>query len=147
MKRMRKFLSLSKADQVLLLKSALVLGAITLGLRVLSFLTVQRVLAGTTKPADRLHHAHRPSPERIAWAVRVASRGLPAATCLSQALAVRALLLRQGYPAQLRIGVAKGETGQLDAHAWVESEGRIVIGGAQDLSRYTPLPSLEGESA
>jgi hypothetical protein len=100
-----------------------------------------------TQRVVRLDRTARPSPERIAWAVRVARRYVPAATCLSQALAVRTLFRRQGYPAQLRIGVTKGERGQLEAHAWVESEGKIVIGGSQDLARYTPLPSLQGESA
>jgi hypothetical protein len=147
MKRIRKFLSLSTTDQRLLLKSAFLLGAIALGLRVLSFRILQRFLAGMTQRVVRLDCTARPSPERIAWAVRVARRYVPAATCLSQALAVRTLFRRQGYPAQLRIGVTKGERGQLEAHAWVESEGKIVIGGSQDLARYTPLPSLQGESA
>ena len=146
-KRVRKFLSLSRADQSLLLKSAFWVGAITLGLRVLSFQTLQTFLAGTTRKAARSHHPDQPSPEHIARAVTVASRFLPAATCLPQALAVRELLKRQGYPANLHIGVTKGKGGQLEAHAWVESEGRVVIGGSQDLSRYTPLPSLEGERA
>jgi len=35
--------------------------------------------------------------------------------------------------------------GQLQAHAWVESQGRIVSGGLKDLWRYTPLPLLEGK--
>jgi len=34
---------------------------------------------------------------------------------------------------------------QLQAHAWVESQGRIVSGGLKDLWRYTPLPLLEGK--
>jgi hypothetical protein len=72
---------------------------------------------------------------------------VPGATCLSQALAAQTLFLRQGYPAELHIGVAKNETGQLEAHAWVESEGQVVIGDLQNLSRYTPLPSLEAERA
>jgi hypothetical protein len=45
-------------------------------------------------------------------------------------------------PRSLRIGVAKGEAGKLEAHAWVESQGRIVIGGLRDLPYFTPLPPL-----
>jgi hypothetical protein len=56
------------------------------------------------------------------------------------------LLVRQGYPALLHIGAAKGEGGQLRAHAWVESEGRVVIGG-HDLGRYAPLVALEAEQS
>jgi hypothetical protein len=54
------------------------------------------------------------------------------------------LLARRGHPALLRIGVLKGEEGRLEAHAWLESKGRIVIGGSE-LERFTPLVALEGE--
>ena len=147
MEQIRKFLSLSTADQSLLLKSVFLLGMIALGLRVLPFQIMQRFLLATRQKTAGVHHTDQSSANRIAWAVRVASRYVPAATCLPQALAVRMLLKRQGYPARLHIGVAKGERGQLEAHAWVESQGRIVVGNSQDLSRYTPLPPLEGESA
>ena len=147
MKQIRKFLSLSTADRSLLLKSAFLLGVITLGLELRSFQTMQRFSMGKRQKTARVRHADRPLANRIAWAVRVASRYVPAATCLSQALAARMLLKQQGYPARLHIGVAKGERGQLEAHAWVESEGSIVVGNSRDLSRYTPLPSLEMESA
>jgi hypothetical protein len=55
------------------------------------------------------------------------------------------LLARRGYLADLRIGVIKADSGQLEAHAWVESEGQVIIGGSDSPFRFTPLPSLEGE--
>ena len=147
MRQIRKFLSLSTADRSLLLKSAFLLEVMTLGLKVLSFQTMQRFSMGKRQKTARVRHADRPPENRIAWAVIVASRYVPAATCLSQALAARILLEQHGYPARLCIGVARGERGQLEAHAWVESQGRVIVGNSQDLSRYTPLPSLEMESA
>jgi hypothetical protein len=147
MEQIRKFLGLSPADQYLLLKSVFLLGMITLSLRALSFQTVRRLLIGTRQRTVGVHFTDRPSADRIAWAVGVAGRYVPAATCLPRALAVRMLFKQQGYPARLYIGVAKGDRGQLEAHAWVESQGRIVIGNSRDLSRYTPLPTLERESA
>ena len=83
--------------------------------------------------------------EKIVWAVTVASRYVPAATCLTQALAGQILLAQHGEPALLQIGVAKNEAGNLEAHAWVESRGRIVIGDSRELFRYTRLPSVEGK--
>jgi len=83
--------------------------------------------------------------DSVTWAVAVASRYVPLVTCLTQALATQVLLGRCGHPASLRIGVARSERGQLQAHAWVESQGRIVFGGLKNLSHYTPLPPLEGE--
>ena len=147
MEQIHKFSSLSTPDRSLLLKSAFLLGVITLGLRLLSFHAMQRFSMGARQKTARARHTDQPSADRIAWAVRVASRYVPAATCLSQALAARVLLGQYGYPARLCIGVARGEKGQLEAHAWVESQGRVIVGNSQDLSHYAPLLSLEMESA
>jgi hypothetical protein len=80
---------------------------------------------------------------RVASSVRRASRYVPAATCLTQALATQLLLARRGQVSRLRIGVSKGQGGELKAHAWVESQGRIVIGQTNDLPSYTILNRLE----
>lgn len=74
---------------------------------------------------------------RIAWAIGAGSRYVPRATCLVRALAGRRLLAAHGHRAHLRIGVAKST--ELQAHAWLEYEGRVLIGGG-DLDRYTVLP-------
>jgi hypothetical protein len=68
------------------------------------------------------------SPRRIAWAVPVAARFVPGATCLSQALAARTLLRLTGHPSTLTIGVRKGTAGELEAHAWVHSGAAPVVG-------------------
>ncbi|GAB1545530.1 hypothetical protein NUACC21_82060 [Scytonema sp. NUACC21] len=82
---------------------------------------------------------------KIVWAVNVASRYMPfGVKCLARALTAQALMNRYGYSSELRIGVAKGEGGKLEAHAWIEYQGRVAIGNLIDLSRFTPLPSLEG---
>jgi hypothetical protein len=70
-------------------------------------------------------------------AVRRASRFVPGATCLTQAIAARTLLARRGHSSTLHLGVAK-EDGELKAHAWLEAGGRVVIGEFEDL-HYTPL--------
>jgi hypothetical protein len=65
--------------------------------------------------------------------------------CLARALATQHLLAVNGYGAQLRIGVAKESSGKLEAHAWVEYQGNVIIGGLQHLSAFTPLPPLNIE--
>ena len=53
------------------------------------------------------------------------------------------IMLRQlGYEPELKIGVAR-EGRLLDAHAWVECDGHIVVGDA-GLDRYSVLPPLLG---
>lgn len=139
MGRMHKFLRLPSTDRRLLVQSAFLLGTIRLGLWLLPFGTLRRLLARMTQVTNQA------SMDRVIWAVAAASQYVPLVTCLTQALATQALLGRCGHPASLRIAVARSEEGGLHAHAWVESHGRIVLGGLEDLSRYTPLPPLEGE--
>ena len=64
--------------------------------------------------------------------------------CLVQAVAAEVMLNQAGHPRELRIGVANGAD-ELIAHAWVESEGRVVIGEIE-LDRYAPLKRLHVQS-
>lgn len=146
MKRLRKFLHLTSGDRRLLVSAALLLGMIRLGLWLLPFQTLRRLLARMIQTTSVLQDTDQVSVDQVVRAVAVASRYMPGGVkCLARALATQVLLGRRGHRADLRIGVAKGSAGQLEAHAWVESQGRIVIGGLKDLARYTPLPNLEAE--
>jgi hypothetical protein len=137
---------LKSAERRLLLRATLLLWAIRVGLLTLRFQALRRFLASVPQPPAGVRAPGVLSPDRIAWCVEAAGRYVPGArTCLNQALAAQALLKREGHPASLRIGVSRGEGGQLKAHAWVESQGRVVVGGAGDLSRYAPLPALAGK--
>jgi hypothetical protein len=94
--------------------------------------------------ARRSHSSpEKATTEKIGWAISVAKRFVPKGDCLPQALAAESLLMKNGYPAELRIGVVKTDRGGLEAHAWVESGGRLVVGDlTQGLSTYAPLPPL-----
>lgn len=93
-----------------------------------------------TQRTSKLQKSDQAAVDKIIWAVMVASRYLPGRVkCLARALTTQVLLEGHGYQAQLRLGVVKSEQG-LEAHAWVESQGRIVIGGLKDIGRYTTLP-------
>ena len=91
--------------------------------------------------ADRLSRARRARGEfseiDVGWAIRVAGRSVPGARCLAQALAAQVLLSWLGYANRLHIGVAL--EGQFEAHAWVECNGMVVVGGAEEVTRYTPI--------
>jgi hypothetical protein len=79
-------------------------------------------------------------PEALAWAVRTAARRVPQALCLTQALALDALLAEAELVATVVIGVARRPDGSFEAHAWVEHEGRVLIGGLPDLERFSVMP-------
>ena len=147
MKRLHKFLSLTPSDRVLLINALLLLGAIRLGLKLLPFQTLRRLLARMAQPIRTLQEAEKASVDKVAWAVIVASHYIPGARCLVQALATQVLLERRSYPTQLRIGFTREKGGQMSAHAWVESEGRVAIGGAGNMARYilVPIQEVEGD--
>lgn len=112
------------------------LAAVRLMLSALSF---QRVRDWTARPSGtRRPPAH--SAEKVRWAVLAASRWLPGTRCLPRALVLQSLLCQAGLPCELRIGVAKDESG-FRAHAWVECDGAPPLLG-EDLSRYSPFSSL-----
>lgn len=147
MRQMREFLRLPTSQRSLLMQASVLVSAIRIGLWLLPF----RIVRGTIHqiaPVPEVDHSNGRVADQVTWAVRVASRYFPRATCLTQALATQVLLHRRGYPTSLRIGVTKEANGKLAAHAWVECQGRIVIGGsAASVAQYMPLPLLEGEQA
>ena len=69
-----------------------------------------------------------PSFSRLVWLVEVAARYAPvSATCLKKALVLSWLLRRRGIATTLRLGVVRRDAG-LQAHAWIEREGRVILG-------------------
>jgi hypothetical protein len=140
MRRVNRFLRLSRSERTLLLQAAFSILAVRVGLRFLSF---ERLQVFACRRAGR---ATAPvSSDRIVWAVEAAARTIPASSCLSKALAAQALLARHGYASQLMIGVAKDEALRLEAHAWITCQDRVLIGGPET-GRYTPLLNLEVRS-
>jgi hypothetical protein len=142
MERLDKLLRLPAGERWLLVRAALLLVAMRLGLWLLPFQTLRRLLATFTATRTRARDAEPYSKEQVAWAVEAVARRMPlASTCLTRAMAAQVLLARRGYPTLLRIGVVREGKDELQAHAWVESQDEVVIGG-YDLKRYTPLATL-----
>ena len=47
----------------------------------------------------------------------------------------------------LHIGVVRGGEGELEGHAWVESDGRVLIGGtASEIGQFTRLAAFGVET-
>lgn len=119
------------------MRAWLAVAAYRLALSTLPFRWVRSLSTFRARPSG-VRTGSSPDLADLTWAVSVVSRRVPRATCLTQALALQALLAREGRPAELQIGVAKAADGAFEAHAWLESEGRVVIGGG-DVERFTPL--------
>lgn len=80
------------------------------------------------------------SEARIAWAFEAsARRRVGRAMCLARALAAEALLPAADPPLMVVIGVTRPKGGLLKSHAWIERDGRVLIGGGDSLREYVPF--------
>ena len=95
------------------------------------FSNLQRATPARTNDLGRRH--------RVATAVRMVSRCVPGASCLTQALATQLILRLKGDVLPLQLGVAWSKGGNFEAHAWLESEGKVLIGDLPNLCRYKKL--------
>ena len=135
MKRLSKLAQSPVADCRLLVRAMILLPVFRLALWLLPFWRLVIIMAGSR---PRLFQASACQSERIAWAIQLVSRYVPHATCLAQALTAKLLLEDAGIQANLHIGVAKTASGRFEAHAWVETQGRVITGGGE-LNRYSRL--------
>lgn len=78
----------------------------------------------------------------LIWAVQVSSHYVPRTTCLTNALTGHSLLSQYGYPSLVKIGVGKSSEGEFEAHAWLEYEGKVVIGESEE--EYVPIYDFKG---
>ncbi len=79
---------------------------------------------------------------RVLWATRTAAAVLPLRSgCLVEAVTAQTLLRRAGLSSSLRFGVARSGGDALVAHAWLEREGRTIVGGSPD----RPYAELAGK--
>ena len=141
MAQIRKFLKLNQPERWLLLKCASLLGAIRVTLWLLPFSLARRLFNWASRRSPKLA-ASPVAIEQIAWGVEVVSGFVPGAThCLTKALAAQILLVRRGYPAQLYFGVLRQSKTHFIAHAWVESNGVVVVGGPDVEKNYVKLTS------
>ena len=141
MGRLARFVALSPAERRLFLGAAGLLATVRLALWVLPFRWVGGSLSalGARRGSPR---SGAPPVESVVWAVGAAARLVPGATCLVRALTAQTLLARRGYASQLRLGAAGGPGRPFEAHAWIERDGQVLIGGPVD-TRYVPFPALD----
>jgi hypothetical protein len=142
-----KWYRLPNKDRILLFKTFLVLSGIRLDPLLLPLTKLRRVLRWIARFSAEKKDNNNQDLKRAVWAIEsVGKYILGDSPCLTQALATQHLLTRLNKQSELCIGVAKDDGGKLVAHAWVESDGMIIIGGSEDsIKHYTKLPSLEGK--
>jgi len=142
-RRLRKYLALSRPQRAIVLHSLLLLPMAAARLRA-------QGMARTTAWLGRLrpHLAHAAptlAPQEVARLVNAAA-SVMRARCLARSLVLSHLLHNFGIPNEIQLGVSKLSDGNLDAHAWVELDG-VPLNDAADISaRYAPLPACATQS-
>ena len=126
------------------MKSIALVACVRLALWVLPFRKLQSLCERFRSAGWRREHPA--DAQQIARAVKLASRYVPCATCLTQALAAQVLLGWNGHEGQVHIGVARDAKKGFRAHAWVESEGKILVGGSEEIDDYSRMLVLDGSA-
>ncbi|QHG14942.1 lasso peptide biosynthesis B2 protein [Nostoc sp. ATCC 53789] len=145
MKYLSKFIKLNSQKKQLLINTFIVLTLVRLGLWLLSFKTLHQLLLRLSNAKPKYQEKHHISIETIIWAVEVSSHYMLGVKCLARALTCQVFMSRHGYTSNLCIGVAKGQEGELKAHAWLENQGQVVIGDVADLPNFSQLASFAKE--
>lgn len=146
MKHLSKFLALNYQKKLLLFSTFILLILVRMGLLLLSFKRLQQLLSNISNPKPQRQDKYQISIDKIVWAVEVSSHYMPGGVkCLARALTCQVFMSRHGYTSNLCIGVAKDIQGELKAHAWLENQGKVVIGNVPDLSHFNQITSFTKE--
>ncbi len=110
-------------------------------LRFCHFQVVRRMLIGYARMMSKI--ARPVEPETIVREVERSLGGFRTqGTCLAAALTAEALFTQHGYDSVFCIG-ARRNSGRFEAHAWIERDDRVVVGGPKELTlEYTRFPGI-----
>jgi hypothetical protein len=136
----KRYKQLSAVERSLFFRALAAVAVLRIGLWMLPFRVVRNLVEQFRRSPGRRFDLDRRNIRQVAWAVEAASRRIPGTTCLPQGMATHLLLGRLGQRSQLRLGVTHKPGGRLEAHAWVEVNGRVVSGGAvSGFEEFVPL--------
>lgn len=141
MRKIRNFLVLPYQRKKLLIKSLLFVWLIRLGLWILPYKLLTKWLNSLGSSAITNEINDWKLIKEVSHTVGSCAKYVPFASCLTQALTTQTLLRLNGQSSNLKFGVDKDKNEKLIAHAWIEVDGKIIIGGSPELSRYTVLNS------
>jgi transglutaminase superfamily protein len=139
-RRLHRFLRLPADDRRMIAQAVWLYAAIATAQSLAPFRFLDRWV-GTG--AKRQGFARTCDDAVVARVVRAVSAGgflFPRASCLTRAYVAHRLFTRRGCAVSLRIGARRTAEGRLEAHAWVEHRGRVVVGDVADVASYRPFP-------
>lgn len=135
LKRFEKFSQLHWLQKIIYLKVFLVILIIKISLGILSFPNFKKLYSLLSKTYKQKTY-HPEYIQTLVLAIKACSPSLTA-TCLPQALALK-FFLRKSPLYILKIGVQKDVNNKFEAHAWIETNGEIILGNLPDFG-FMPL--------
>ena len=136
---LRSVLAVSTRERLLVAEAAVLLVGVWAAIRVIAHTRLRSGLDSLPAPLLESDTAR----EDVGWAVDAADGATPGdRSCLVRALVAEAMLERRGHETVLRFGV-DGADRDMEAHAWLESGGEIVVGG-ENREAYTRLEASSG---
>src|SRR5580704_12806500 len=114
----------------LVAEAFLMLGTARIGLRFCHFQKIRRLLSIFAACGRRITR-RKVSPSALVWALETAKRKNPLGSpCLTEALTAEALFRQFGHDPVLCIGAAV-TGGEFEAHAWLENDHAVMVGGPE----------------
>lgn len=139
LRKLHTFRSQSRQQRALIAEAMLFTWLARLAVRLIPF---SRIVRWIEHNASSHQSAKTPEPALIyslRRAVKTASRNaLWKSVCMQQSLAMYTMLSRRGYGSTLRMGAKINPQGKIEAHAWLESDGEVIL-GKDGMTGMTPL--------
>ena len=137
----RNVCALTRRERALALEIAIASLGVELGLRLLTPQRLLMIIRRHRRIRGTADAARAQLAELQRLTAAVLRRSPFRMTCLKQTLILCALLHRRGLPADLKIGLTKhGEA--LQAHAWIEHEGCVLLDEPDVAQRFLSIVSL-----
>jgi hypothetical protein len=147
----RRFARLERSQRHLVVEAAALMAIVWVGLRMHRFLALRQILDRVVALTATEPGVADPSViGSVRRAIAAVALRFSSATCLVQALAADAMLRRRHLASEVRLGVRRRDERDgadapdvprvaIEAHAWVECDGRVAIGAIAHQSEFKVL--------
>jgi len=143
---LRKFRQLRPDARIALVEAMLLVTGIRILLPAFGLKNVRWILKAT---GSALHAKPGLHAGEILRLLQAAARRCPVgSTCLTRALAGQLLLRKAGIESRLCIGVMRDQRHAFQAHAWLERDGKVILGGSnEEIRQWSPLSGVDERTA
>ena len=143
--RIRQLENLTYEEWLLLVTALVLLPLIAVALHLTGFRRTHQLMSlfsGKGSPETPRQETPLPNAGQVARMVTVAANYGPyRANCMKKSMLIWWLLKRRAIHTEIRIGICKHPS-ELQAHAWVEFDGKVLNDRQNIAEQFTPFGSL-----